>query len=210
LLFQYQENERPPNLLSSKRIGIDLDNTLIDYSTTAKIYAQKRGIQGIENLADLRIHLKKVSDLQWQIAQAWIYTSGLEFAEPAEGLHFFLKSLSSSSSAIFIVSHKTRFSSIDDGKQDLHQHALRWIQFKLNPEDLNRISNIFFEPTREAKLSRIQSLNLWAFIDDLPEVLRDPGFPRGVRRILYDPYGHYKSTESLCTVKSLSKVELHD
>ena len=46
---------------------------------------------------------------------------------------------------------------------------------------------MFFEGTREAKLQRIASLGCTHFVDDLEEVLREPGFPPSVERILYAP-----------------------
>jgi hypothetical protein len=46
-------------------------------------------------------------------------------------------------------------------------------------------SNVYFESTRAEKLVRIAALDCSHFIDDLEEVLDDPGFPQGVRRILF-------------------------
>jgi hypothetical protein len=47
------------------------------------------------------------------------------------------------------------------------------------------LSNVYFESTRAEKLERISALSLSHFIDDLEEVLTDPGFPPGVERILF-------------------------
>ncbi len=46
-----------------------------------------------------------------------------------------------------------------------------------------RLENIYFEPTREAKVARIAELACQIFIDDLDEVLCDPFFPAGCRRM---------------------------
>jgi hypothetical protein len=41
--------------------------------------------------------------------------------------------------------------------------------------------------TKEAKVTRAADLCCDIFIDDLPEMLAMPGFPAGMRRILFDP-----------------------
>jgi hypothetical protein len=45
--------------------------------------------------------------------------------------------------------------------------------------------NVFFESSRPEKLARIAALHCTCFIDDLEEVLIDPGFPPGVKRVLF-------------------------
>lgn len=195
--------------MTTKSLGIDLDNTIINYDTSARIYAKQLGICDIENLSDLRIYLKKIDDLEWQRAQAWIYTAGLEFAHLARGWSDFLNFLTKTSASLFIVSHKTKFSAIDSNGPNLHQCAQRWLKTNLGIEGLAQVNSIFFEPSRIAKLNRITSLNLRAFVDDLPEVLEDPSFPRGVKPILFDPHRKYKSTQSFPSIDSLSQVEFY-
>jgi len=56
-------------------------------------------------------------------------------------------------------------------------------------------SDVFWELTRAAKLGRIAERGCTHFIDDLPEVLSEPAFPK-VERILFDPNGlHGGETE---------------
>lgn len=195
--------------MTAKSLGIDLDNTVIDYDVPARIYAKQLGICDIENLSDLRIYLKKIDDLEWQKAQAWIYTAGLEFAHPAKGWKEFLDFLTRTGASLFIVSHKTKFSQIDSNGPNLHQCAQRWLKTNLGIEGLAQVNAIFFEPSRIAKLNRITSLNLRAFVDDLPEVLKDPSFPSEVKPILFDPHRKYKSTQSIPSIDSLSEVKFY-
>ncbi len=195
--------------MTSKSIGIDLDNTLINYDVSAVIYAKQLGMYDIENLSDLRIHLRKIEDLEWQRAQAWIYTDGLEFAHLARGWKDFLNFLTKTSTSLFIVSHKTKFSQIDSKGPNFHECAQRWLKTNLGIKGLAQVHSTFFEPSRIAKLNRINSLNLSAFVDDLPEVLKDPSFPRGVKPILFDPHGRYNATRSMPSVDSLSQVEFY-
>jgi len=71
---------------------------------------------------------------------------------------------------------------------NLREAALGWMQaqgfFAQDGFALTR-ANIHFSQTREEKLSRIAALSCQIFVDDLVEVLGDPGFPTGVERILF-------------------------
>jgi hypothetical protein len=46
---------------------------------------------------------------------------------------------------------------------------------------------VFFELTADAKAARAAVLGCDLFVDDLPEILAMPGFPMGMRRVLFDP-----------------------
>lgn len=193
-----------------KRIGLDLDNTIIDYSNAAKKYAESMGLENIENLASLRNALRGISDWKWQEAQAWIYSSGIDFAEPSSGWNHFLNSASKFDWELFIVSHKTRFSSVMFGSRDLHFSATRWLESRLKVREISQLRGIYFESSRQAKIERISYLNLNMFVDDLPQVLNDSNFPENVKAILYDPNNKYESTEIYSRIGSLSEICLHE
>lgn len=193
-----------------KRIGLDLDNTIIDYSNAAKKYAESMGLENIENLASLRNALKGISDWKWQEAQAWIYSSGIDFATPSSGWNYFINSASKCDWELFIVSHKTRFSSVMFESSDLHYSATRWLESRLKVGEISQLKGIYFESSRQAKIERISYLNLSIFVDDLPEVLNDSNFPENVKAILYDPNNTYESTEIYSRIGSLSEICLHE
>jgi hypothetical protein len=52
---------------------------------------------------------------------------------------------------------------------------------------------VFFEITKDGKVARAVSLCCDMFIDDLPEILAMPGFPEGMRKILFDPDNQFAS-----------------
>jgi len=52
-----------------------------------------------------------------------------------------------------------------------------------------RPDDVFFEPTRDAKLERLRTLAVATAIDDLPEVLGDSAFPATVTGWLFAPRG---------------------
>ncbi len=59
----------------------------------------------------------------------------------------------------------------------------------LSADDAVPRRNIYFEETKEEKISRAVALRLDVFIDDLPEILMMPGLPDRCRRILFAPQG---------------------
>jgi hypothetical protein len=46
---------------------------------------------------------------------------------------------------------------------------------------------VYFELTLQEKLARIGSMQCSHFIDDLPELLLEPNFPKSVERMLFAP-----------------------
>jgi hypothetical protein len=66
---------------------------------------------------------------------------------------------------------------------------------------------VFFEETKEGKLARIAAVGCTTFVDDLPELLGDPRFPAGVRRILFDPARLHEPPAGVETAGSWADVE---
>jgi len=192
--------------LNKTRIGLDLDNTLIDYSLTAKVYAKANNLAGISDLPSLRDKMRQKSDREWQKTQAWIYTKGLKFARPAEGWPEFLKMASNGDWDLFIVSHKTRFTPKNYGQLDLQSFATNWLNEILKLKEIAEIRGVYFESTREEKISKISELGLDYFVDDLLEVFEDAKFPLTVKKILYDPAGRFRVTTSVKDFETLGKV----
>ena len=62
---------------------------------------------------------------------------------------------------------------------------------KLVGERAINAGDAYFELTKEEKVARADALGVDVFIDDLPEILKMPGFPAGMRAILFDPEGHF-------------------
>jgi hypothetical protein len=90
---------------------------------------------------------------------------------------------------IAIVSHRTRFPYLGE-RHDLHAAARDFLArhgFHNEAGIGLPVDRVFFEETKEGKFARIAAIGCTTFIDDLPELLADPRFPSGVRRILFDP-----------------------
>jgi len=88
---------------------------------------------------------------------------------------------------LFIVSHKTKYGHFDPTETPLREVALQWMTqcgfFKKTKCGLNQ-KQVFFESTRNEKVSRISSLDLDVFVDDLKEVFAEDDFPN-IKKILF-------------------------
>jgi hypothetical protein len=91
-----------------------------------------------------------------------------------------------------VVSHKSRFATLDGKAVDLRESALAWMtakgffdvdRFALSPDD------VFFESDRAGKIERIRALGCTHFIDDLVEVFTENAFPRTTAKLLFAPHG---------------------
>jgi hypothetical protein len=162
-----------------RRFGFDLDNTIIDYGISVEKYCLNAKIPKQEKITSLRSYLRKIdpSDLKWQEAQSWIYVDGLQYAKLNEGIEDLCVYLLSKNISVFIVSHKTNKTQDRFGGRDLFSPVVNWIQYSDIKNFFNINENIYFMPTRDAKIQKIEQLDLNWFVDDLLEVLLDKNFP---------------------------------
>lgn len=173
--------------MSKKIVGLDLDNTLIDYSLAVSFYADKYLRKNLKSIFEIRKALRtKDLDSEWQKAQSWIYTEGLNYAVLSEGAIELLHDLKQTGTPLYVISHKTRRTPRNFGNLDLRKPAKDWIKRNLEPLDIY-ISGVFFESTRTEKIERIKRLKITHFVDDLIEVLTDENFPKSVEKYLYNP-----------------------
>jgi len=176
------------------RIGIDLDNTIINYERAFLRQARDLNLIPIDwhgSKIELRNFLNAgdPSEYNWQKIQGIVYGKNIDFAELYSGLEKFLIVCKKFNSTVFIVSHKTEFGHHDKSRVSLRESAVKFLESRnfFNSEGVNfDKNNIFFESTREEKISKIASLNLDIFIDDLIEVLQDQKFPH-IRKIHFSP-----------------------
>jgi hypothetical protein len=182
-------------------IGIDFDNTIVCYDTLFHRVALERGWIPPDlpaNKSRVRQHLQGAGrEDAWIELQGCVYGARLPEAAPYPGVLRFFQDCRRAGIGLSIISHKTRHPVLGQS-HDLHQAAMNWLQeqgfFDPAGIGLSR-SDVFWELTRAAKLGRIAERGCTHFIDDLPEVLSEPAFPK-VERILFDPNGlHGGETE---------------
>ena len=170
-------------------IGLDLDNTIIDYEPAFQILSKtKGGLGAATSLSAFKQKMKQDFPSHWQAFQAELYTVGLNFAQPSEWVTEFLQLARSSNVRVCIVSHKSRFS-LGDPTTPLREPAVRWLEMHGILDDLVPRQAVFFAETPSEKQSLIRAIGADWFVDDLSEVLCDPGFPSGCRKFLYTSEG---------------------
>lgn len=179
------------------QIGIDFDNTLVDYNHVFLDAAKRRGLidtafDGSKRAVRDRIRSLPDGELAWQRLQGYVYGAGIGGAAMFNGADFFLRSCRGKGVDVFVISHKTQFGHHDPMRVDLRLAALDWMArrgfFCGNGFGIP-VERVFFESSRAAKLERIGAVGCTHFIDDLEEVFSDPGFPAGVLPILFAPSG---------------------
>jgi len=172
------------------KIGLDLDNTLLRYDRLFLTLAAEQGWlpAGCHDKTSLRDVLRaEGGEDRWQALQALAYGPALHRAEWAPGLDDFLTQARAKGADLVIVSHKSRFAAADCA-QDCDLHAAARQRLASHP-GLAALP-AWFEPTRPAKLARIAACGCTDFVDDLPEILRDPAFPAPCRGWWLHPQGY--------------------
>ena len=196
------------------RIGIDFDNTIVNYDRVFYRLALELGYIPQELAATklvVREHLRRLNkeDL-WTEMQGYVYGSRLSDADVYPGAIEFLTWARDRNIESVIISHKTQYPFLGP-RCDLHEAGRNWIRDKLRtsigalvPED-----RIYFETTKEAKLDRVRQKQCDLFIDDLPEVLLAPAFPSNVSRILFDPMGYHNKVDGLLVMAHWKDIRVH-
>ena len=175
-------------MVTPRRIGLDLDNTVIDYAPAYRAVAKEMGLpQQLVDRESIRESLRKSEedDEEWQRFQAHLYTDGLTHAQPAPGLLEFLQFCNSTDVEVVIISHKTEATPVRFGSRDLRSRASKWLYAEgIVPAHIAP-AGIHFCDNRIEKVRTIAATECEVFVDDLTEVLTDPRLPRGLIRFRY-------------------------
>ena len=167
------------------RIGIDFDNTLVNYDIIFQSIAEKMGLQ---NTADPKNRIKSYlltipNGLKnWKEIQALVYGEYIKDAYYLPDFIEFYNFTRENDIDLFIISYKTKYAHTTKDRVSLHNAANDWIQNKINyfPRE-----NIYFELTMKSKIDRIKSLNLDFYFDDLISVFEHKSFPNHVKKVLF-------------------------
>ena len=180
-------------------IGIDFDNTIVCYDEVFGRVAVEQGLvppHAATSKTAIRDHLRAAGqEDRWTELQGTIYGPRMPDAPPFPGVLDFFHACRAAGLPVAIVSHRTRFPYLGE-RHDLHAAARDWLARHgfHDPAGIGLpIDRVFFEETKEAKLARIADVGCTHFIDDLPELLAHPLFPRDVRRILFDPHREHEA-----------------
>lgn len=183
-------------------IGLDFDNTIVCYDKVFAYIAKKNYHIPEEiplNKTAIKNFLKSQgNEYIWTDMQGYVYSIGIQQAEPYPGLLYFLYKAKKLNWQISIISHKTKYSYAEK-KYDLHYYANLWIETILKQEQTEIINNhdIFFENSQEEKIKRISNVGCNVYVDDLPEIFLSSSFPKNVQKILFDPEKNNKKMSDI-------------
>jgi hypothetical protein len=176
-------------------VGLDFDNTIVCYDRLFHRLAVEH------ELVPRRLPATKQAVRDYLRASgredAWTELQGIAYgpritdAVPFPGVKAFLALCRDAGALVVVVSHKTRHPYRGD-RHDLHAAAHAFLEthgFYATRDTGLSPHAVFLEPTLAEKLARVGELGCDAFVDDLPELLAEPGFPAGVRKVLFDPAG---------------------
>lgn len=176
--------------MSGFHIGIDLDNTIIDYDDAFVTVGVEIGLlrqgAGLRTKDEVKSFLvtPERGEQDWMRLQGQMYGRHIAKAQLYEGVAEFFHSMRSKGVRLSIVSHKTRTGHFD-ADVNLWDAARDWLDqqgfflasgFGLDPNDVH------FLETRDEKVATIAAIGCQAFVDDLPEVLLHPAFPAQTER----------------------------
>ena len=186
------------------RIGVDFDNTIVSYEGVFHKVALEKGLIPSEipsSKGAIRNYLRSVGkEADWTELQGYVYGARMDLALPYLGVDAFFTLCAKKKIPVFIISHKTKHPFLGPS-YDLHGAAQEWLQkqpFSHCPA--------FFELTLQAKLQRISQQECTIFIDDLPELLQEPSFPKQVQKILFDPHRLYSSSTAYEYMTSWAEI----
>ena len=140
------------------RIGLDFDNTLIDYSDVfAKVFvteSARRDITPSElptgKQAVKQAAIKLAGETFWMSIQGLAYGRGIIDGKLSSGVADFLHTARTERAEIYIVSHKTEYGHFDNSKTNLRTAARDWMEAQgfFDPDGFDlHPSQLFFEGT---------------------------------------------------------------
>lgn len=184
------------------RIGIDFDNTIACYDGVFHAAALEGGLipPGLgRDKNSVRDHLNGSGRKDdFTELQGHVYGARMDMVALYPGFAEFVVAAKRVGHDLFIVSHKTMHPILGP-KHDLHAAARGFLAARgvvgHGPGEIEP-SRVFFELTVDAKVARAAALRCDMFVDDLPEILAMPGFPAGMRRILFDPDDRFAGVAS--------------
>lgn len=174
-------------------VGIDIDNTLIDY--TGVFYQVGRDLDWLPELSDTSkaatkgfLHDAKEFE-RWTELQGIVYGRMLHKAALYSGALECVRGLLAAGVRVEIISHKTRYPYLGP-KVDLHQAALSFLNDQqLIGDEPNQVpfSQVHFLEEKQTKVARIAEAKCDVFIDDLLEIFALDGFPSRTQALWFAP-----------------------
>lgn len=173
------------------RIGIDFDNTIVNYHNLFHEIALKEGLidrKVGKSKVEVRDHLNSLKKVdEFTALQGKIYGKYIILAKVFDGFSECLNALSAKNYELFIISHKSQFPLLGE-QNDLHVAAKNFLEKnKLLGRDKIPYENVYFLETLNLKIQTAIRLNLDLFIDDLLDVVTNDRLTSNTNTIWFNP-----------------------
>ncbi len=168
--------------MTKKKIGIDLDNTIINYENSFKKFLKKNNIQ-LKNIDKFKIKKlikenKKI--INWTQVQEEIYGKYIIYAKKFKHYSTFENFALKNKFKLYIISHKTHYSEYSQ-KYDLIKASNLWLKKNLKKKNYK----IYFLNSITKKINKIKKIKPDFYIDDLEKILTNKRLPKKTKKILF-------------------------
>ncbi|MGB1006766.1 MAG: hypothetical protein ACPGVX_06295, partial [Thalassobaculaceae bacterium] len=110
------------------RVGLDFDNTLIDYDAVFTAEAARHGLTAAGKDAVKAAAIAGGGERLWMTIQGQAYGRGIARAGLISGVADFFTAAKAAGARLFIVSHKTEFGHYDATRTNLRTAARAWMR----------------------------------------------------------------------------------
>lgn len=167
------------------RIGIDFDNTIVNYEGVFHAVAHELewipADVGVTKQDVKQYLIDKGTEPVWTELQGIVYGREIIRAALYNGVREVLEHFKQAGHSLILISHKTKYPIIGE-KLDFHQAADEFLKQQGIYEYFDAVHYCEEKPL---KINRICEQNLDWFIDDLPNILLDKHFPNNTNRLLF-------------------------
>ncbi len=186
--------------MTNIKIGIDLDNTIINYQNSFKKYLKEKKIllKQINKIKIKYIANNNSKIRNWTAAQEEIYGYYINFAKPFEYYKEFEKFALKNRLKLYIISHKTKYSQFSK-KYNLHSMSNKWIKKNI----FRKKYRVFYVNTIDEKVKKIIEIKPDYFIDDLIKIFKNKNFPKKVKKIYFSK----KKDKKIFTLSNWKKIK---
>ena len=167
-------------------VGVDFDNTIVNYDALLHRLAVERGLASADLPATKRSVKAVLPPQDWALLQAAAYGERIAQATAFPGALEFFRHARERGVECAIISHKTE-RPLAGPDTDLRAAALGWMRAARIVGELLDEDHVHFGATPAEKVEHVRRVGCTHFVDDHADFLTEPEFPDGVARILFDP-----------------------
>ncbi len=193
---------------NNKKVGLDFDNTILNYDGVFYEVALQRKWVRDDNIGtklSVRNEMRSQGmEENWIELQGLVYGKYISQADLFPGVIDFINLASAKGFTCEIISHRTKYPYKGE-RYNLHLAAQNFIDAFLVPKIHCDLKTSFHE-TKERKLVEIKNSKCNFFVDDLPEILEHQLFPNNCYKILFDPNKKYCAKSKLSVVSDWHEI----